>query len=429
MKRKKIVICEDDKGPREELRKRLLAVRAIRDQFDEEDVVSPDNSKLREELSLLENRRASARSNERTAQSQPSWFDDAEILIIDYDLININNDNAEVKKDDIFVTGEQIAYLARCYSHCGFIVALNQFGDNAFDLSLRGHPESYADLNIGASQLDNRGLWEDNVAGFRPWSWPILPEAASAFRKCVKELLKDNNLDKPLLSFLGFDDELTKMLSRSTLEFIEEKSRKADPPEKMTSRQFVLRSENGLRGKDSEKPPNVEQLAHIAAARIRLWLDSLVLPGQDILVDAPHLIGRFPSLLVGEKKRQLTTWNKAATLARQPPGIELTRLKMARFAKDQWLTRPAWQWPKLSSDQKIEEVAEPWSSPKHGDYVFCEDISRFLPREAAREFVADLPSSFVRRFVVNVDSDRKEVEKYAKVLSEVAYRPSVRFSL
>ncbi len=55
--------------------------------------------------------------------------------------------------------GHRLAYLARCYSDAKYIVVLNQFGENRFDLTLRGHPEAHADLHIGLRQATNAGLW------------------------------------------------------------------------------------------------------------------------------------------------------------------------------------------------------------------------------------------------------------------------------
>ena len=40
------------------------------------------------------------------------------------------------------------------------------------------------------------------------------------------------------------------------------------------------------------------------------WLERVVLPGQEILVDAPHLISRFPSLLTCDTP-DINDWNQA----------------------------------------------------------------------------------------------------------------------
>lgn len=144
------------------------------------------------------------------------------------------------------------------------------------------------------------------------------------------------------------------------------------------------------------------------------------------MVDAPHLVSRFPSLLTGEVNKR-AAWNKTASFRGMSDlGIQYRRIAEFRFGKQDWLSRPAWFWKRLSNFDKIAEVADPWSGARPNQ-AFCEDVSSFLPREATREFVADLPSPFVRRFVV--DKSSKEGQKYAKDLSGIDYVPAVRFSL
>lgn len=367
----------------------------------------------------LEKRRAFSRGRNGKREFnelEPTRFDEPDILILDYDLLNPQSES------QAFVTGERVAYLARCYSRCGLIIGLNQFanqmGKNGFDLTLKGHPESYADLNLGDEQLVNEGLWSEPWKGFRPWYWPMLPQAGDSLENRLREV--QSNLDEPILSFLGFPDEIARILPRSTLEFLG----KIKAPEKTTFKDFVLKSGNGLRGKD--KPLNDEVIARIAAARIAKWLERLVLPGQDILVDAPHLVSRFPSLLKG-KREDVNRWNKTASFAAVSKlGINHEAIEKFKFSRENWLSRLAWFWPQLSGFEKIEEVRVPWSMNRPG-WVFCEDVSQFLSRDAAREFVADLPSQFVRRFVVDWES--KAGRRFAGELKKVEYAPRVRFSL
>jgi hypothetical protein len=86
-----------------------------------------------------------------------------------------------------------------------------------------------------------------------------------------------------------------------------------------------------------------------------------------------------------------------------------------RFKKENWVSRPCWFWGDLSSFEGIAEVKDPWKTVQKADVVFCEDVSRFLPRIETKEFVADLPSPFVRRYV------HEE--------SKIDYQPLVRFAL
>src|SRR5437667_7791458 len=133
MKKKKILICDDVSAERTRWKKSLEQIPSVEHAFDVEVIV---DKVFRDTLTDLEKRRRKAR--DRTVEAS-EWgqniFDTAAILIVDYDLLEFN-------KED-YITGEGVAYLARCYSRCGLIVALNQFGVNSFDLTLRCNPTSF----------------------------------------------------------------------------------------------------------------------------------------------------------------------------------------------------------------------------------------------------------------------------------------------
>jgi hypothetical protein len=232
-----------------------------------------------------------------------------------------------------------------------------------------------------------------------------------------------DHLDDPVLDFLQFPAEVVQALPRSISEFLGRQRK----PQKKTFREFVCQSGNGLRG-NKDRAADDESVARIAAARLNKWLERMVLPGQDILVDAPHLASRFPSLLTGHTKDP-SAWNRTASLdGSAATGLHYKGIEPFRFKTEGWLSRPAWFWPKVSTLEKIAEVGQPWAA-REGEihFVFCEDISGFLPRDGALEFVADLPSVFVRRFVVNGRSQAGK--RFHKALEGVSYSPGVRFSL
>lgn len=406
---KKILVCDDETRSLERWSNELTRMMKRTGLSFSVDSIERRQEFMRA-ISVLEKRRKDARRRGGPTRKWGSTiFDEADILIVDYDLLNLERDTA-------YVTGESLCYLCRAYSQCGYVVALNQFGTSYFDLTLKGHPESYADLNLGSEQLSNPGLWVTEWTGFRPWTWPLLPAACEAFERRWKGLV--NSLDAVVVEFLEFPPDVVRALPRSILEFLG----KAQHPEKTTFRQFVGNSGNGLRRKD--KPFNDESVARIAAARIAKWLERVVLSGQDILVDAPHLVSRYPSLLKGDLQK-VTSWNRTTSLVSPDGGLRDKRLSDFRFRPKDWLSRPAWFWKSIAALENIPEVSEPWSK-ETGKFVFCEDISAFIAASAAREFVADLPSNFVRRFVVNRPSSRASL---AAGLQGVDYRPSVRFSL
>ena len=365
---------------------------------------------FKDAIEELEQRRRAARKGEHSRVKWTNVLDSASILIIDYDLLELDKQN--------YVTGETVAYLARCYSQCGMIIGLNQFGENTFDLTLKAHPDSYADFNLGSEQLANPGLWGRPWTGFRPWAWPVLPKAAEAYENRVKELR--NHLKTNIVSFLNFPPEVVATLPRATAEYVTLEDTMANT----TFAGFVLESDNGFRRND--KPLNNSMILRVAAARLAKWLERCVLAGQDILVDAPHLVARYPSLITNNRAK-IQSWNKIASLtAPEPLGIDHKKIEAFRFSRDNWISRPAWFWPMVANFEQLLEVVEPWSI-QHPDWVFCEDLSVFLPKSMVREFVADLPSPFIRRYVADPNSNLPE--RLATSLKNIDYRPALRFSL
>ena len=56
----------------------------------------------------------------------------------------------------------------------------------------------------------------------------------------------------------------------------------------------------------SDEPWDQGGIERVAAARLGKWLERLVLPGQNVLVDAPHLVSRFPSLVAADDLDETT---------------------------------------------------------------------------------------------------------------------------
>ncbi|MCJ7634607.1 hypothetical protein MUP77_19725 [Candidatus Bathyarchaeota archaeon] len=306
-------------------------------------------------------------------------IDETSILIVDQDLISASE---EFK----FLTGESVAYLVRCYSYCGLIMTINQFGFNSFDLTLKGHPESFADVNIGGAQIDNPGLWGKSREGFRPWYWPEIPNFLKTYSQRISDALE--NLKKPILNTLGLDKPA--IFPKSVGQFI------GNDPAETTFEQFVFESDNGLQIKDKLNDPRL--IARIAASRISCWLESIVLPGQDILVDAPHLVSRYPSLLIGDHS-QRDLWNK--TTAIEPSNtlpLDQKKLEKYKFQKEFWLSRPAWLGKELIRSQEIDEISKPWKK-EDSKFLFCEDSSTFEKKETCAEFDAEVDSPYNQRYV------------------------------
>ena len=413
MNKEKILIYDDEHGRTESFKQKLGEGLEKAGRSENFDIICLKNSAFQNSISVLEQRRIAFRDGKESTKNGAEEIDNASIFIIDYDLLGSQGGASPVGS----LTGEIIAYLVRCFSKCKLIIGLNQYGSNPFDLTLRGDLDSFADLNLGEKQLGNpdlwRGDWGDSRRGDRPWSWPNLSDSLRNFDKRIGDVEK--NLDTSICEFLGFDSELFRLFPREIVQFIEKQEEKEHF--QTTFREFVTESGNGLRFKDTktlDKGINDRILARVGTARISKWLEFLLLPEQDILVDAPHLISRYPSLITGDRKK-IETWNKAAQLIGHDK-LELSAdlIEPYRFQKAHWVSRPVWFWDKLRECERIREIIEPWVTVKP-NWVFCEDASRFYPRENCKEFLADTASPFTRRFVTYFD--------------EVDYRPRVRFSL
>lgn len=365
--------------------------------------------RLGEVVVELEDRRKHARSKSEF-KIERNEIDDADLLIVDFDLADIDS--------AAYLNADTVAYLARCYSDCGYIVALNRHAENYFDLTLRFESTLYADLELGGEQIANARLWghEDANTGFRAWSWPNLPYAVEQLK--ARTAAVGSAIDKNVLENVGLKDD-QHLLSRGSLEFL---GSHAEPGE-VTFEQFVLSSGFGFRTKDAPSP--ISSIARIAAARIALWLEFHVLAPLEILVDAPHLVARFPSLLSGGAG-SIRSWNACTDVPNsKAAGVNEELIREFRYPESLWLSRVAWYWNKVRNHRDIPEVANPWSMPDVG-IVFCEDVSSFVELGLARSFIADVGSPFSRRFVV--DQDNSDAVRRYSGIEHVDYRPAQRFA-
>lgn len=396
---KKILIYDDEEPFANTLKENLAKLPVLEGTFEVETL---SEEEFQGTMEVLKKRQIALRKDGEGGDER-SPLDEASIFIVDYDLLYSTAGD--------FLTGEVVAYLGRCFSECGLIVGY-RYGDNAFDLTLRGQPQSFADLYVGGRQLSNSGLWgvtEVTEVDFRPWCWPILPDYLRDFEKKVEDVKESlaEDVRMPICEVLGFSPDLFNVLPRSIAQFV------GLDPAKTTFRRFVLKSDSGLRPKDAVQEANDDVVARIGAARISKWLERFVLPEQDILVDAPHLISRYPSLMTGDVTN-IETWNRTARLtSHEELGLTTELIEPFRLKKDHWLSRPVWFWDELRECEDILEVREPWKV-KRPNWVFCEDASRFY-EEGYREFVAETESPFSRRFV--------------RVFEGVKYHPSTRFFL
>lgn len=397
-KKLKVIFVDDEDGNLEIWRARLKsgAPRAGLE------MIGNDRDETTEEIQKLVEARAEAREA-RTVKvvRSASLFNGADLVLIDYDLIELRNSGA--------ITGEDIAYLLRCFSTCGFIVLLNppDLGTKFFDLRLRRSLDTWADLVLGADQLDNGWLWRGKPQGFAPWSWPNLMDAVNRRERQVRQAKKA--LERPVFDVLGIPKDIVVAMDHAMTGPVMKKR-----GEQYTLREFVLDSNHGIhrRDRDSFEDTDDSFIGRIGAARLASWLEHVVLPAQSFLVDAPHLVSRLPGLLKGAPSRK-GSWTATATRdkARTDDAVAAKKIGEARFTAGDWLSRPAWYWPLIANHEKYVEWAQ---VDEIADVVFCEDTSSFVNRSQAHEFMADVPAQFALRYVQNTRPE---------------YRPAVRLSM
>ena len=340
--RKKVLVLDDQEGRNQAWKDKLESSMGAYTQKYE--IEFKDTTEIEKAMNQLHQRRSEAREGKRYSL-EDNLFDAVDMLFVDYDLFELD------KKQD--VTGELLAYLARCYSSCGLIVAVNQFerGGSVFDLNLSGHPEAFADVHLAEADLGNSGLWTQTPqvqGGFRPWYWPHLPTAQKNLESRAEKL--ENNLSEKVLAYFGLEENM--VLPTYALEMLTKK----DSPMDVDFQAFVESSGLGLRTKDKVSEPR--SIARIAASRIGKWLETAVLPGQNVLIDAPHLAYRFPSLISDSDNLEL--WNRTTELVElDSNSIRREEIDIHAFEKTDWLSRPAWFWREVSTRESIPEVADP----------------------------------------------------------------------
>ncbi len=284
----KVVFVDDNDGFLDDCRKRFREGAPRNVKLEEND---RDQTKMAV-CALDDSRRETRKKRELVKRPGSDLFDDADIVFVDYDLLELEGTTA--------LTGEDIAYLLRCFSRCKVVILLNppELGTNFFDLRLRRSFESWADAVLGADQLANPWLWADKPKGFAPWLWPNLLDAVSRRRQQIDEA--KGSLDESVLDLVGIPPE-----ARIAMDHIMgEPVSTAGSNGFLTLREFVLDSNYCVHRKDPKKAfaDDDTRIAQIGASRLSMWLEHVVLPAQTVLIDAPHLVSRLPGLLTGARK-------------------------------------------------------------------------------------------------------------------------------
>ncbi len=349
----------------------------------------PTNTDVREAAKGVFARQTAFRGGD-ARDKKHCLFDDADILVLDYDLLHIDENNARH-------TGEALARLVRMFSNPDVVLVVNQFREAQFDLSLRGHLSSHADLNLDAELLGKSGLWTDPPwQGFRPWHWQTLSRAVE-LQKARQAVVRDH-MDKAIVDVLGMQDEDIAHLSDTAFGFIAPNAKELGSLQAETFESFTRTPANA--GDASELlTRNPDAACRYLAARIGKWLERQVLGPQDVLVDIPHLIQRYPFLL-GDDVSELEAWNAAihdeqGMRKRVPPGCW--------FGPLDFLSRPAVWRQRFEDEADIRKARYSFDFSTVPSFVFLEDTSTFVPLDEAIEFRSGHHNSFDRRFAKCID--------------------------
>ena len=298
----------------------------------------------------------------------------ADLSFVDFDLRGADVEGG-------LITGERVAQLLRLSVPTGPIVSLDRRLMRTFDLNHRRPTITNADLMLRWEDLGVRSLWGGKPSDYDPWYWPNLVELASNYSKRVDFVAA--HYDRSIVSALEVPDEIRATLpgddARLALDFRTatfDQVTKASLPKNPS---FVT---EGCRHR-------------ISASVVGSWLQSTVLPPQDVLIDAPHLVRHCPSLLRGgQGAGNLAKLVTKRVDAKVP--LDSNKLKSHRFKHGVWVDRPVWWLSGVLNDHEIKDIAEPWTKPTLR-LEFAEDESRFVRRQSLSPYESE--GFFGTRFV------------------------------
>ena len=358
-------------------------------------VHAADAKEIEGELGILHRRRKRYLKPDNGRDiDETSTLDETTILIVDNDLFGLPTLND--------LSAETVANRVGVYTDCAYIVVLNLNLDVDFDLTLLGHPASKADMHTNERFVADVGLWRKcprEGGAFRPWHWPLLPQAAALYDARVKELvalLGSDDKDVPILDYFDFDDGSRRRLSRPARAFLHPKL----PTHKVSFAQFIEGNAQAVSLRDGARIStrnDVSKIARIGARRIATWLARYVVGPQDVMIDLPHLIEMMPFVMADDGRDDIASWNACAMLDAAPVWLK-ARLGPGRFGRENWMDRPVFWTRRMETQENLAKLLDR-SDANPAGLVFCEDSSAFHGGELCDAFVAAHNSMSDNRFV------------------------------
>lgn len=394
----RVRVCDDDEEIAEGW---VAAIESVTDGYEVERIADAKN----EISSLLARKLAAEEATDPMAHA--CGFDVIDILAIDYDLIHLDKAGGRT-------TGEGVARLARTFSTCGVIVVMNQFKGPQFDLGMRGHLDSFAEVNVDATLIGQAALWRDRDPAdgqFDPTIWTPLPQQLDAART-LSGKLQGMGLDTPLMEAIGLNESALVELSDTAFGFLSLEAETANELANVTPRAFLNRwlARELVENLEVHAP---KILFDFTAFRVAKWLDRSVLRPMDVLIDSAHLIDRLPFMIDPEKLdvADANAWAKAA----RDPEDSLRWNILGQYRNEsasKVMGRAVFDWYRLSDDEKIDELQDAFLNTEPERFYLAEDTSRFVPKDAITRYRADFHNF----------GDRRAIER----LADLTYGPMRR---
>jgi len=354
-------------------------------------VVALDPEQFAKAVAALKLRKMRGKAAPEAAQPDDAdVFDEAAVVLLDSDLTPDPESPGWRSPEELIRThlagsmGGDVAHLVRTLTGAGAVGVINQYWKTrTFDLTMTKVAHEVADVYISEEDLDSPRLWGvEGDAGYKPWSWPrliCLPDLISAAADAC-------NLDDPVLQSLDLSDsEILDRFYDPQLEVLG-----LDISPECTFRAAANSDELGLQRKEQTTEPILKR---VAVSVVRRWLERLVLPSQNILIDMPHLMQHNPWLV--PDRSNLSAWNASTEWWYGVDAVPSIATDAWNPAASALLGRNVWNVAQLPPAPTRDRVLA-------SDPVFCEDSSTFVELSDATDFSSDIAGPFSQRFIQRV---------------------------
>ncbi|WP_217182978.1 hypothetical protein [Streptomyces sp. AC495_CC817] len=318
---------------------------------------------------------------------------EASLVILDFDLTpsagaTVTDDARTALRNQ---KGEILARQLRAHTSVGAIIVANRkFSRTNFDLSLWTWSDGVADAYIAGANLRTTALWTGQPAEdqFNPWYWPALNELLERDEAQEFEGIEDSTY---LFEWLG--------VSPANLE-PEQLDAFAEFPSPVEVQMKDLAT-SPLGQLHHESHYSAQTTRAVYRSVLRRWVQRILVPPQNVLVDLPHIAQRFP-LLLDDPSRD-DEWQSLCVKYPDAPIPSLLKEAIHQRAT-RLCGRPIFHIDAIRSILG-QAVRKEGVLP----YGFAEDVSMFYPAAELDEFTANVPGPHFRRYVRSLDRRAQDV--------------------